>query len=175
MLIALLIIFSIIILASSATVIYSTKNLPKDYKKRISSKIIIPPFDILKTPISTVYEDELRSNPAKSGAILIKSGKVAFLHRIALVRMARHSIDLQTYIYENDVTSRILMHEMKLAADRGVKVRILVDDNGLSSDTSDIMTLNYQKEQQKVVLVMISFCHIQLKYNHTIRLLYQLV
>ena len=34
MLIALLIIFSIIILASSATVIYSTKNLPKDYKKR---------------------------------------------------------------------------------------------------------------------------------------------
>ena len=148
MLIALLIIFSIIIVASSATVIYSTKNLPKGYKKRISSKIIIPPYDILKTPISAVYADELRANPAKSGAILIKSGKVAFLHRIALVRMARHSIDLQTYIYENDVTSRILMHEMKLAADRGVKVRILVDDNGLASDTSDIMTLNYHPNIQ---------------------------
>lgn len=148
MLIAFFILFGIIIVASSATVIYSTKNLPKDYKTRISSKIIIPPYDILKTPVSMVYADELKNNPSKSGAMLLKSGRVSFLHRIALVRMARHSIELQTYIYENDVTSRILMHEMKLAADRGVKVRILVDDNGLSSDTSDIMLLNYHPNIQ---------------------------
>lgn len=148
MLIAFFILFGIIIVASSATVIYSTKNLPKDYKTRISSKIIIPPYDILKTPISMTYAEELKNNPTKSGAMLIKSGKVSFLHRIALVRMARHSIELQTYIYENDITSRILMHEMKLAADRGVKVRILVDDNGLSSDTSDIMLLNYHPNIQ---------------------------
>ncbi len=148
MLIAFFILFGIIIVASSATVIYSTKNLPKDYKTHISSKILIPPYDILKTPVSLVYADELQNKPSKSGAMLIKSGKVSFLHRIALVRMARHSIELQTYIYENDVTSRILMHEMKLAADRGVKVRILVDDNGLSSDTSDIMTLNYHPNIQ---------------------------
>ena len=146
--IAFFILFGIIIVASSATVIYSTKNLPKDYKTHISSKILIQPYDILKTPVSLVYADELQNNPSKSGAMLIKSGKVSFLHRIALVRMACHSIELQTYIYENDVTSRILMHEMKLAADRGVKVRILVDDNGLSSDTSDIMTLNYHPNIQ---------------------------
>lgn len=148
MLIAFFIIFSVIIVASSATVIYSTKNLPKDYETYISSKIIIPPYKISETPISKVYSEELKNNPLKSGAMLIKSGKVSFLHRIALVRMAKHSIELQTYIYENDVTSRILMHEMKLAADRGVKVRILVDDNGLSSDTSDIMTLNYHPNIQ---------------------------
>ena len=148
MLIAFFILFGIILVASSATVIYSTKNLPKDYKTRISSKIIIPPYDTLKTPVSMVYEEELKNNPSQSGAMLIKSGKVSFLHRIALVRMARHSIELQTYIYENDVTSRILMHEMKLAADRGVKIRILVDDHGLSSDTSDIMLLNYHPNIQ---------------------------
>ena len=148
MLIAFFILFGIILVASSATVIYSTKNLPKDYKTRISSKIIIPPYDTLKTPVSMVYEEELKNNPSQSGAMLIKSGKVSFLHRIALVRMARHSIELQTYIYENDVTSRILMHEMKLAADRGIKIRILVDDHGLSSDTSDIMLLNYHPNIQ---------------------------
>lgn len=148
MLIAFFILFGIIVVAGSATVIYSTKNLPKDYKTRISSKIVIPPYDTLKTPVSMVYEEELRNNPSQSGAMLIKSGKVSFLHRIALVRMARHSIELQTYIYENDVTSRILMHEMKLAADRGVKIRILVDDNGLASDTSDIMILNYHPNIQ---------------------------
>ena len=40
MLIAFFILFGIIIVASSATVIYSTKNLPKDYKTRISYKIV---------------------------------------------------------------------------------------------------------------------------------------
>lgn len=143
-----LIALGVFLIASSATVIYSTKNLPRDYKDKISSKIIIPPYDTLETPISKVYKDELINHPLKSGAILIKSGKVAFLHRIALVRMAKYSIELQTYIYENDVTSRILMHELKLAADRGVKVRIIVDDNGLSSDSSDIMILNYHPNIQ---------------------------
>lgn len=148
MLISFFIVLGIVLIASSATVIYSTKNLPKDYKNKISAKIIIPPYNSINTPISSVYKDELINNPKKSGAMLIKSGKVAFLHRIALVRMARYSIELQTYIYENDVTSRILMHELKVAADRGVKVRIIVDDNGLSSDTSDIMLLNYHPNIQ---------------------------
>ncbi len=148
MFIAFVITLGVIIIASSATVIYSTKNLPKDYQNKIFSKIIIAPYDKLNTPISAVYKDQLKNKPAQSGAMLIKSGKVAFLHRIALVRMAQHSIELQTYIYENDLTSRLLMHELKLAADRGVKVRILIDDNGLSSDTSDIMILNYHPNIQ---------------------------
>lgn len=164
MLITFFIILGIVLIASSATVIYSTKNLPRDYKNKISAKIIIPPFNILDTPISSVYKDELINNPKKSGAMLIKSGKVAFLHRIALVRMARYSIELQTYIYENDVTSRILMHELKMAADRGVKVRIIVDDNGLSSDTSDIMILNYHPNIQVKVFNPYKYRSKVLKY-----------
>lgn len=164
MLMAFFIVLGIILIASSATVIYSTKNLPRDYKNKISSKIIVPPFNILNTPISTIYKDELMQNPEKSGAMLIKSGKVAFLHRIALVRMAKYSIELQTYIYENDVTSRILMHELKLAADRGVKVRIIVDDNGLSSDTSDIMILNYHPNIQVKVFNPYKYRSKVLKY-----------
>ena len=164
MLISFFIILGILLIASSATVIYSTKNLPRDYKNKISSKVIVPPFDVLNTPISSVYKDELINHPLKSGAILIKSGKVAFLHRIALVRMAKYSIELQTYIYENDVTSRILMHELKLAADRGVKVRIIVDDNGLSSDSSDIMILNYHPNIQVKVFNPYEYRSKVLKY-----------
>ena len=62
MLMAFFIVLGIILIASSATVIYSTKNLPRDYKNKISSKIIVPPFNILNTPISTVYKDELMQN-----------------------------------------------------------------------------------------------------------------
>lgn len=137
-----LILFGILLLSGSATVIYSTKNLPKDYKNAISN-VKINSFDPYQTDISKPFLQDFQNNPGKSGAILVKSGKLAFFHRIALVRMAKHSIELQTYIYENDPTSRLLMQEMKMAADRGVQVRIIVDDHGLSSDTDDIMTLNY--------------------------------
>lgn len=134
---------SFFVLGGCASVIYSTKNLPPDYAERVKPKFEAEAFDPLETPIGKVYADELRKDYDKSGAMLITSGTFALLHRVALVRMAKHTIELQTYIYENDPTSRLLMHEMKLAADRGVKIRILVDDNGLDSDHSDIMTLDY--------------------------------
>ena len=143
MFITILVVIGVLIISGSATVVYSTKNLPKDYKSKAHSIVKIDPFEPINTDISKPYINELKEHPNKSGAILVRSGKMAFFHRIALVRMAKHSIELQTYIYENDPTSRLLMHEMKVAADRGVKVRILVDDHGLSSDTDDIMTLNY--------------------------------
>lgn len=134
---------SVFVLGGCASVIYSTKNLPPAYAEKVLPKFEIEPFDQLATPIGKVYADEIRKDYNRSGAMLITSGTNALLHRVALVRMAQHTIELQTYIYENDVTSRLLMHEMKLAADRGVKIRILVDDNGLDSDHSDIMTMDY--------------------------------
>ncbi len=47
--------------------------------------------------------------------------------RIHLIRAARHSIDMQSIIWINDETGRLLMYEMIQAAKRGVKVRILID------------------------------------------------
>lgn len=138
-------VLSALVLGGCASVVYSTKNLPEAYAQKPLSKFVTEPFDILETPIAKIYADELRKDYERTGAVLIKNGTVALLHRVALVRMARHTIELQTYIYENDMTSRLLMHEMKLAADRGVKIRILVDDNGLDSDHSDIMTLDYHQ------------------------------
>lgn len=134
---------SFFILGGCASVIYSTKNLSPEYIEKIRPKFEPVQFDPMETPIGEVYAEELRKDYEKSGAMLITSGTFALLHRVSLVRMAKYTIELQTYIYENDTTSRLLMHEMKLAADRGVKIRILVDDNGLDSDHSDIMTLDY--------------------------------
>lgn len=82
------------------------------------------------------------SSTPKSGALLIADGSFAFLHRAALVRRAKFSLEIQTYIYKNDIASRVLMHEIWLAANRGVQVKMLVDDNGLDSDYSDIIALN---------------------------------
>ena len=99
-------------------------------------------YDPYSTPIASYYLDELTASPDASGATLIEDGLSAFIIRSAFARMATKTIDLQTYIYSNDFTSRVLIGELKNAADRGVKVRILLDDYGTKSDIADVILLN---------------------------------
>lgn len=99
-------------------------------------------FDPMQTPIAKTYAKELADQPDVSGATLIEDGLSAFVIRAAFARMATKTIDLQTYIYSNDFSSRVLVAELKRAADRGVKIRILLDDYGTNSDIVDVMLLN---------------------------------
>ncbi|MBQ2017718.1 MAG: phospholipase D family protein [Alphaproteobacteria bacterium] len=99
-------------------------------------------YDPYKTPIAQCYANELNSEPDISGATLIEDGLSAFVIRSAFARMATKTIDLQTYIYSNDFTSKVLIGELKNAADRGVKIRILLDDYGTKSDIVDVTLLN---------------------------------
>ena len=99
-------------------------------------------YDPYQTPIAQCYADELSSGDAVSGATLIEDGLSAFVIRSAFARMATKTIDLQTYIYSNDFSSKVLIGELKRAADRGVKVRILLDDYGTNSDIVDVTLLN---------------------------------
>ena len=99
-------------------------------------------YDPMQTPIAKCYATELSRGRDISGATLIDDGISAFVVRGAFARMATKTIDLQTYIYSNDLTSKVLISELKNAADRGVKVRILLDDYGTKSDVADVMLLN---------------------------------
>lgn len=94
------------------------------------------------TPIAKVYKKELGDAANVSGATLIDDGLSAFIIRAAFARMATKTIDLQTYIYSNDFSAHVLISELKNAADRGVKVRILIDDYGTNSDIADVIVLN---------------------------------
>ena len=63
----------------------------------------------------------------KNRVALLDVGEEALLLRIHLIRSARHSIAMQTIIWMNDETGRLLMYEMIQAAKRGVKVQLLID------------------------------------------------
>ncbi len=106
-----------------------------------TAKITSADFDYnpMETPIAKCYASELAQGNEISGATLIDDGLSAFVIRAAFARMATKTIDLQTYIYSNDFTSKVLIGELKRAADRGVKVRILLDDYGTKSDIVDVM------------------------------------
>ena len=60
-------------------------------------------------------------------ALLIDRGTDALLARINLIRSATTSIDLQTYIFDEDDAGRLVLDELLQAARRGVHVRVLMD------------------------------------------------
>jgi phosphatidylserine/phosphatidylglycerophosphate/cardiolipin synthase-like enzyme len=82
------------------------------------------------SPRSTAALDRLsaeqrRLHPDKSGVRLVADGMDAFALRALSARSAARTLDLQYYLWHDDRTGRCLAQEVLLAADRGVRVRIL--------------------------------------------------
>ncbi|KAF0862181.1 phospholipase D family protein [Pseudomonas sp. LD120] len=64
----------------------------------------------------------------RSGFRLLPNSAEAFMARAELIRNAQSSLDLQYYIVHDGISTRMLVHELLKAADRGVRVRVLLDD-----------------------------------------------
>lgn len=64
-------------------------------------------------------------------AYLLELGDDALLARTHLIRNAKKSIDIQTFIWAPDDTGQFVMYELWRAAQRGVKIRLLIDDLSL--------------------------------------------
>ena len=60
-------------------------------------------------------------------ALILDDAPDALLVRIHLIRSAQRSIDLQTYIFDEDDSAQLVLDELQAAAFRGVKVRVLID------------------------------------------------
>lgn len=69
--------------------------------------------------------------PDLSGVAALADGREALAARALLARAAEASIDVRYYIWQADTTGWLLLHEMHAAAERGVRVRFLLDDNGV--------------------------------------------
>lgn len=72
----------------------------------------------------------LQSNPNTplSGYYPIATSANAFASRSLLIHQAQHSIDVQYYIWHDDETGRLMLQDLYNSANRGVKVRLLLDD-----------------------------------------------
>lgn len=76
------------------------------------------------------------AHDGRSGFRLLPNSTEAFHARAELLHNAQTSIDLQYYIVHDGLSTRALVHELLAAADRGVRVRVLLDDttsDGLDS------------------------------------------
>ncbi|WP_269508593.1 phospholipase D family protein [Burkholderia sp. IMCC1007] len=80
------------------------------------------------TPLRAALVAPEAAHPGQSGFRLLPEGATALQMRIALARAATKTLDMQYYIATEDTTGKLLLGAALYAADRGVRVRMLVDD-----------------------------------------------
>ncbi|MCA0928821.1 phospholipase D family protein [Ruegeria profundi] len=95
-----------------------------------------------ETKLGAATLSAMASHPGKSGTSSLADGREAYAARVLLARAAEQSIDLQYYIWQTDTTGWILLDEVRKAAERGVRVRLLLDDNGIPGLDEELSALN---------------------------------
>ena len=83
--------------------------------------------DFADTPLGRMTAQRLPDD-GRSGFLLQPYGPNALATRIEMCRLATRSLDVQYYLLAGDNTGRALMRELRDAAARGVRVRVLIDD-----------------------------------------------
>lgn len=86
-----------------------------------------------------------RQGDEVTGVHLLASGHDAFVARAALAHQADKTLDVQYYLYHQDLSGKILMAQLLAAADRGVRVRLLVDDMDLADRDLGIAMIDAHK------------------------------
>ena len=81
------------------------------------------------TPLGQSIAPQLAEYADLSGIHIVSKGQDALGVRRHLAHIASRCIDAQYYIWSGDLTGRLMLHDMLAAADRGVRVRLLLDDN----------------------------------------------
>lgn len=94
------------------------------------------------TALGRAIAPQARQHPGKSGIYALPDAHDAFAARALLARSAQKTLDVQYYIWRGDVTGTLLLEELRAAADRGVRVRLLLDDNGTSGLDSELAALH---------------------------------
>lgn len=90
----------------------------------------LTPADIAQTSLGRSIIPLQAPHGSDSGFHLLSEPKDAFAARVMLCRTAEKTLDVQYYIWKPDITGTLLLDELLEAAQRGVRVRLLLDDNG---------------------------------------------
>lgn len=93
------------------------------------------------TRLGQALASRLAAHPDKSGIHALADPHDAFAARVLLARAAEKTLDVQYYIWHGDMTGTLLLEELHAAADRGVRIRLLLDDNGTAGLDTELAAL----------------------------------
>ncbi|WP_322872482.1 phospholipase D family protein [Acinetobacter sp. CFCC 11171] len=114
-------------------------TLPKQQTQPVEYAFNTPTDD---TSLAKIVLPLREQNPNLTGYHVLYDPLEALAARIELINKAEKSLDLQYYIWDNDKIGALALHAMIKAADRGVKIRLLVDDNNAKKMEGIYMALD---------------------------------
>jgi len=97
-----------------------------------------------QTTLGRAINPLLAQHDNLSGFYALSDPQDAFAARALLSHSAEKTLDVQYYIWRDDMTGTLLLEELRAAAERGVRVRLLLDDNGTSGLDPWLAALNSQ-------------------------------
>ncbi|MGJ7458423.1 phospholipase D family protein [Halomonas sp. MA07-2] len=90
----------------------------------------LPPWEVAETRLGGWAAEQAEAHPGQSGLALLANGLDAFAVRGLLAARAERRLDIQTYLMGDGLTTWVLLARVLDAAERGVMVRLLIDDIG---------------------------------------------
>ncbi|HEY8025872.1 MAG TPA: phospholipase D family protein [Burkholderiaceae bacterium] len=116
--------FLLLVLLTGMLGACSTLPPGSNYPKPVSYVMAQPQ----QSAVGRQFADVAKAHVGQSGFHIIPAGVDGFLMRMQMINAAEHELDLQYFIFRGDETGQLLADAVLRAADRGVRVRILVDD-----------------------------------------------
>lgn len=132
-------IFAVLFSLASLAAIYSYGRFVKQGRGAPSTALPATEWD---TTLDRMIAPKLRAYKGQSGLMLVTSNLQAFATRALAARSAERSLDLQYYYWKDDLTGGLLAREVIAAADRGVRVRLLLDDINTKGDDSTYLAFD---------------------------------
>jgi cardiolipin synthase C len=99
-------------------------RIPYDFPRQASYALARPD----DTKLALAYQDHLQAHPDQSGFEILNTGTTALAARLMLIDSAEKTLDVQYYIFAKDRCGMLIVQHLCAAADRGVRVRLLIDD-----------------------------------------------
>ncbi|MDN5786636.1 phospholipase D family protein [Pseudorhodobacter sp.] len=133
--------FIIGLILAAAVVITALRALfPVPVMRNRKDTLSLPPSK--HGPLADAIARQPPGTAGLTGILPLEDGEGAFAARIILTDLAVSSIDAQYYIWRRDLTGYLLFDALERAADRGVRVRLLLDDNGTNGLDGELAQLS---------------------------------
>ena len=105
-----------------------------------------PPSTAMKdnggTALAAAVRPRVAAHPGQSGLHALADAREALAARLALADAAQRSLDVQYFIWNKDMAGKVLLEHLFRAADRGVRVRLLLDDLGTMPSDAILLAID---------------------------------
>ena len=127
------------IYCSIAITVTGCSTLPKHKIESIPETTL--QVDTAQTTLAQIIQPLQEQHPELTGYLVLFEPLEALATRLSLIDKAEKRLDLQYYIWDNDKVGSLALHALIRAADRGVKIRLLIDDNNAKSTEGIFLAL----------------------------------